>query len=325
MDSVVIDEKRFISSKRAAELAGYTPDYVGQLCRARKIEARLIGRSWYVAEDSILAHKEKKSAPNEMEKRKSLREKEVAVLVSDIEEDVVEEEGGDDDDKRSNAVIEGADDDAAVDSGVGKDDEDERNENEGGNIGSEEMRKTEEGSVFSLTRDDLRAEEDRAYRYGNVLDNSQPTSPLRHNHSRQSDLSESDDANISWDKNERDDTALQAFGSHAYVHELEPLVADRARHLEEFKERVGEEEESFTDDVLDMSVGRDGPETAGFPFKSVVVLLIALVFAFGMSTFFVGNKTRYRVEDRGFRVTSEGIVFQGMYTIKKQTVPNVSR
>lgn len=47
----------YISSKRAAELVGYTKDYVGQLCRAGKLEARLVGRSWYVSEPSILQHK----------------------------------------------------------------------------------------------------------------------------------------------------------------------------------------------------------------------------------------------------------------------------
>ncbi|KKT75025.1 MAG: hypothetical protein UW71_C0009G0015, partial [Parcubacteria group bacterium GW2011_GWB1_44_7] len=38
-------------------LFGYTQDYVGQLCRSEKVDARRIGRTWYVCEKSILEHK----------------------------------------------------------------------------------------------------------------------------------------------------------------------------------------------------------------------------------------------------------------------------
>ena len=55
--SLTFDNKKFISAKQAAHLAGYTSDYVGQLCRGGKIEARMVGRSWFVSEQSILDHK----------------------------------------------------------------------------------------------------------------------------------------------------------------------------------------------------------------------------------------------------------------------------
>ena len=38
-------------------LFGYTQDYIGQLCRGEKIDARRIGRTWYVCEKSILEHR----------------------------------------------------------------------------------------------------------------------------------------------------------------------------------------------------------------------------------------------------------------------------
>ena len=57
MDEILIDEKRYISSKRAAELTGYAKDYVGQLCREGRVPARLIGRSWYVLESAIQDHR----------------------------------------------------------------------------------------------------------------------------------------------------------------------------------------------------------------------------------------------------------------------------
>lgn len=57
MDELTIGDKIYISSKRAAEITGYAKDYVGQLCREGKVEATLVGRSWYVLEDSIRAHR----------------------------------------------------------------------------------------------------------------------------------------------------------------------------------------------------------------------------------------------------------------------------
>ncbi|MGB4076414.1 MAG: hypothetical protein WBK28_01780 [Minisyncoccia bacterium] len=57
MDEITIDGKTYISSKRAASITGYAKDYVGQLCREGRIEARLIGRSWYVYEPSLEAHR----------------------------------------------------------------------------------------------------------------------------------------------------------------------------------------------------------------------------------------------------------------------------
>lgn len=57
MDELTIDDKIYISSKRAAEITGYAKDYVGQLCREGRVEARLVGRSWYVLESSIRAHR----------------------------------------------------------------------------------------------------------------------------------------------------------------------------------------------------------------------------------------------------------------------------
>ncbi|MBI2109521.1 MAG: hypothetical protein HYT93_05165, partial [Parcubacteria group bacterium] len=50
-------DKKYVSSKRAAEISGYAPDYIGQLCRKRKLECRLIGRGWFVTEASLLEHK----------------------------------------------------------------------------------------------------------------------------------------------------------------------------------------------------------------------------------------------------------------------------
>lgn len=65
MDEITIDGKTYISSKQAAGITGYAKDYVGQLCREGRVEARLIGRSWYVLEESIRKHRFEEAEPTE--------------------------------------------------------------------------------------------------------------------------------------------------------------------------------------------------------------------------------------------------------------------
>jgi hypothetical protein len=57
MNELTIDGKTYVSSKRAAEITGYAKDYVGQLCREGRVNARLVGRAWYVLESSIREHR----------------------------------------------------------------------------------------------------------------------------------------------------------------------------------------------------------------------------------------------------------------------------
>lgn len=57
MDEIIIEEKRYISSKQAAKMTGYAKDYIGQLCREGRVPARLVGRSWYVLEAAIQDHR----------------------------------------------------------------------------------------------------------------------------------------------------------------------------------------------------------------------------------------------------------------------------
>lgn len=57
MDEILIEEKKYVSSKRAAKVTGYAKDYIGQLCREGRVPARLVGRSWYVLETAIHDHR----------------------------------------------------------------------------------------------------------------------------------------------------------------------------------------------------------------------------------------------------------------------------
>ena len=57
MDEIIIEEKKYVSSKQAAKITGYAKDYIGQLCREGRVPARLVGRSWYVLESAIQDHR----------------------------------------------------------------------------------------------------------------------------------------------------------------------------------------------------------------------------------------------------------------------------
>ncbi len=57
MKSIVVDGKEFVKASVAAKEHGYTNDYIGQLCRASKVEAELVGRTWYVCIESLLKHR----------------------------------------------------------------------------------------------------------------------------------------------------------------------------------------------------------------------------------------------------------------------------
>lgn len=60
MDSVVFDGVTYVKASIAAKNFRYTSDYIGQLCRAKKVDARLVGRTWFVNLDSIKEHKQNK-------------------------------------------------------------------------------------------------------------------------------------------------------------------------------------------------------------------------------------------------------------------------
>jgi|SRR3989344_75663 len=68
MDELVIEGKKLISSKRAAELTGYARDYVGQLVRMGRVSGRRVGRAWYVDEEELRFHKNSESAISSLQK-----------------------------------------------------------------------------------------------------------------------------------------------------------------------------------------------------------------------------------------------------------------
>ncbi len=57
MEYLTLGEKTFVKANKIAKDLGYTADYIGQLYRSGKVEAQLVGRTWYVEEASIKDHK----------------------------------------------------------------------------------------------------------------------------------------------------------------------------------------------------------------------------------------------------------------------------
>jgi len=58
MKTVTIEGEVYTKASILADKFGYTSDYIGQLCRSNKVEARLVGRAWYVNEYSLDKHKD---------------------------------------------------------------------------------------------------------------------------------------------------------------------------------------------------------------------------------------------------------------------------
>lgn len=57
MEEISFKGENYVKASVLARKYGYTADYVGQLCRSDQVKATLVGRSWYVNEESLLEHR----------------------------------------------------------------------------------------------------------------------------------------------------------------------------------------------------------------------------------------------------------------------------
>ena len=60
--AIFSEGQELISASRAAEKVDYASDYIGQLCRAKKIPGKLIGKTWYVDFQQLLEYKKSRKA-----------------------------------------------------------------------------------------------------------------------------------------------------------------------------------------------------------------------------------------------------------------------
>ena len=62
MQKIAFGDKEYVKASAIAKQFKYTQDYVGQLCRNDKVDARLVGRVWYVNPDSVIDYRKTKHA-----------------------------------------------------------------------------------------------------------------------------------------------------------------------------------------------------------------------------------------------------------------------
>lgn len=93
MKELTLNGRTYLTTKRAAEITGYTTDYVGQLARQGKVDAQLVGRNWYIGEDSIKKHKFGEAKVSiRKEEEDETPAPQLEVLVSSIEDEIKKEE-----------------------------------------------------------------------------------------------------------------------------------------------------------------------------------------------------------------------------------------
>ncbi|MBX4200275.1 hypothetical protein KW790_02345 [Candidatus Parcubacteria bacterium] len=71
-EDLFLDGKQYTSVGRASERTGYASDYLSQLCRGKKIPARMVGRTWYLDFSALRDHQINKAGKSK--KKEDLHE-----------------------------------------------------------------------------------------------------------------------------------------------------------------------------------------------------------------------------------------------------------
>lgn len=91
--TVIFQGKKYISSKRASKVSDYSSDYIGQLCRAGKLDGKMFGHTWFITEESLIAH-QAISASAESFKNRALNFKKLSSSKTGVDEDTSSDEVG---------------------------------------------------------------------------------------------------------------------------------------------------------------------------------------------------------------------------------------
>lgn len=83
MERITDDGVTYVKASVLARDLGYTADYVGQLCRAQKVDAKLVGRTWYVSEEELRKHKDSRYRSSKAVNKREVRR----ILASSAEEE----------------------------------------------------------------------------------------------------------------------------------------------------------------------------------------------------------------------------------------------
>jgi hypothetical protein len=60
VEKISFGNKEYVKASEIAKQFRYTQDYVGQLCRSKKVDARLVGRTWYLTKESVAVYRKTK-------------------------------------------------------------------------------------------------------------------------------------------------------------------------------------------------------------------------------------------------------------------------
>lgn len=74
MEEISVNGEIYVKSLVLAKKYGYTSDYLGQLCRGGDIDCTMVGRTWYVKEQSLLDHKKTRYRSTAAKSKSSLRQ-----------------------------------------------------------------------------------------------------------------------------------------------------------------------------------------------------------------------------------------------------------
>lgn len=84
MNTVTIDGIEYIKASVLAKKLNYTSDYIGQLCRSNKVDAHLVGRTWYVHQASLNNHKDTRYAELRSNEKTSITNNKPAISRPEI-------------------------------------------------------------------------------------------------------------------------------------------------------------------------------------------------------------------------------------------------
>lgn len=88
MEEISVKGEKYLKASVIAENFGYTQDYIGQLCRSGQVKATLVGRSWYVNENSVREHRKGRYRSTSSKSKEYLREAVEEKSVSSLEKRV---------------------------------------------------------------------------------------------------------------------------------------------------------------------------------------------------------------------------------------------
>lgn len=74
MDEISVKGEKYLKASILAKNFGYTADYIGQLCRSEQVKAQLVGRSWYVNEDSLRQYRQGRYRSTSTKSKETLRQ-----------------------------------------------------------------------------------------------------------------------------------------------------------------------------------------------------------------------------------------------------------